>query len=87
VIRVDWVLGSVLVIDEGWVLALGLSIVACLCGESIGEQVFGRRAWFEKLSVEHSGVSVWRILLGVVIALLFVSLMIIARLIFLRIFH
>src|SRR6478752_6614305 len=77
-----WVLWFV--IGQGWLIGLGLSIVACLFGEYVGEQVFSGRAWFEKLSVEHSGFSVWRIFLGVLMVLSFLSFIIVARMIFLR---
>jgi hypothetical protein len=79
-----WVLWFIL--DKGWIVALGLSIVACLCGEYIGSQILGGRPWFERLSVEHSGFSVWRIVLGVFLVLLVFSLIIVGRLIFLRVF-
>jgi hypothetical protein len=79
-----WVLWFIL--DRGWIIALGLSIVACLCGEYIGSQILGGRPWFERLSAEHSGFSVWRIVLGVLLVLLLFSLIIVARLVFLGVF-
>ncbi len=80
-----WVLWFLL--DRGWIIALGLSVVACLCGEYIGTRIFGGRAWFERLSVEQSGFSVWRIALGVLMVLLFFSFIVLARLVFLKVFH
>jgi len=80
-----WVLWFLL--DRGWIIALGLSIVACLCGEYIGTRIFGGRAWLERLSVEQSGFSVWRIALGVLIVLLFFSFIVLARLVFFKVSH
>lgn len=79
-----WVLWFVL--DRGWIIALGLSVVGCVCGEYIGE-TFGGRAWFERLSVEHSGFSLWRIAVGVLAVLLFVAFIILGRLVVLKVFQ
>ena len=79
-----WVLWFVLA--RGWIISLGLSLVACICGEYIGSQIFGGRAWFERLSVEHSGFSLWRIAVGVLAVLLFFAFIILGRLVFLKVF-
>jgi hypothetical protein len=80
-----WILWFVL--DRGWIIAFGLSIVGCLCAEYLGTKLFTQNSWFDRLSVEHSGFSVWRIVLGVVVVLLFFSVIMLGRIAFLRIFH
>jgi hypothetical protein len=46
---------------RGWIIALGLSVVASLCAEYLGAKVFTKNSWFDRLSVEHSRFSVLRI--------------------------
>jgi len=79
-----WILWFAL--PGGWILSIGLSVVGCLAGECLGEN-FGRNSWFERLSVEHSGFSILRIVVGVTVVLLIGPLFIIARLAFLGLFH
>src|SRR5215471_3830698 len=73
-----WILWFAL--PGSWILSIGLS-VGCLAGECLGEN-FGRNSWFERLSVEHSGFSILRIVVGVTVVLLIGPLFIIARLAF-----
>jgi len=80
-----WILWFVL--ERGWIMALGLSIVACLCGEYLGSKTLTNNRWFDRLSVEHSGFSVWRIALGFVVVLLIFSAFLLARLVASNIFH
>jgi len=72
---------------RGWIIALGLSIVAALFAEQVGIKVLTGKAWFERLSVQHSGFSVWRIALVVLVVLLIFSVIIMGRLVFLKIVH
>ena len=64
-----------------------LSIVGCLVAEYLGFKLVSRNKWFEQLSVEHSGFSIWRIILGVIVVVLIAVVIILARLLFLRIFY
>jgi hypothetical protein len=74
-------------LEGGWVTILVLSIVGCLAAEYLGFKLLSRNKWFEQLSVEHSGFSIWRIILGVIVVLLIAVVIILARLLFLRIFY
>lgn len=80
-----WILWFVF--DRGWIIALGLSVVACLSAEYVGAKVFTKNSWFDRLSVEYSGFSVLRIAIGVIVVLVIFSVIILGRLVFLRIFH
>jgi hypothetical protein len=71
----------------GWVTILVLSIVGCLAAEYLGFKLLSRNKWFEQLSVEHSGFSIWRIILGVIVVVLITVVIILARLLFLRVFY
>jgi hypothetical protein len=68
-------------------IAIGLSVVADLVGEWLGEEALTKRTWFDRLSTEHSGFSVRRIVVGVMVVLLSFSLIISVRLAFLSVFH
>ncbi len=80
-----WILWFVF--HRAWIIALGLSVVASLCAEYLGAKVFTKNSWFDRLSVEHSGFSVLRIAIGVIVVLVVFSLIILGRLVFLKIFH
>ena len=79
-----WVLWFLL--DGGWFTALALSVVGGLSGEYLGANLFTRK-WLNNLSVETSGFSVLRIVLGVGIVLLIFGGFILIRLAVLRLFH
>lgn len=80
-----WALWFLLV--RSWVTILMLSIVGCLAAEYLGFKLLSRNKWFEQLSVEHSGFSIWRIILGVIGVVLIAVVIILARLLFLRVFY
>ena len=62
----------------GWIFA----IAADLTGEFLGEVIFTDNSWFERLSVEHTGFSVLRILAGVIVGVLLLLLIIFLLIIF-----
>jgi len=70
-----WILWFAL--PGGWIRSIGLSVVGCLAGEYLGEEIIGRNSWFERLSVKHSGFSILRIVVGVTVVLLIGALFII----------
>ena len=72
-----WVLWFML--SGGWFAALLLSVVGCLSAEYLGFKIFRGRRWFERLSVEHTGFSIWRIVLGTLFVLLVAALFILGR--------
>ena len=74
-------------LERSWITILVLSIVGCLVAEYLGFKLVSRNKWFEQLSVEHSGFSIWRIILGVIVVVLIAVVIILARLLFLRIFY
>jgi hypothetical protein len=80
-----WVLWFLL--QRGWIIALGLSVVASLTAEYLGTKIFSGNSWFESLSVEHSGFSVWRVVLLVMAVLLIFSLIVLDRLAFSKIIY
>jgi hypothetical protein len=74
VLIASWILWFVL--DRGWIIAIGLTVASELTAEYLGEGIFTHNSWFERLSVEHAGFSVWRILAGVMVGVLILSLII-----------
>jgi hypothetical protein len=74
-------------LERSWATLLVLSIVGCLAAEYVGFKLFSKNQGFEQLSVEHSGFSIWRIMLGVTVVLLISAMIILARLLFLRVFY
>lgn len=80
-----WILWSIL--DKGWIMVLGLSIVGGLCAEYLGSKFLTNNRWFDRLSVEYSGFSLWRIVIGTAVVLLIFSVFFLAWLLFSKIFH
>lgn len=74
-------------LNRGWLITLVLSIVGCLSAEYLGFKIFTRNRWFDQLSVDHSGFSIWRILLGVIVVLLISGVIILARLLVVQVFY
>lgn len=74
-------------LERSWVTVLALSIVGCLAAEYLGFKLVSGSRWFEQLSVEHSGFSIWRIILGVIGVVLIFVVVILARLLILRVFY
>lgn len=74
-------------LERSWITILVLSIVGCLAAEYLGFKLVSRNKWFEQLSVEHSGFSIWRIILGVIVVVLITVVIILARLLILRVFY
>ena len=74
-------------LERSWVTILVLSIGGCLAAEYLGFKLLSRNKWFEQLSVEHSGFSIWRIILAVIGVVLIAVVIILARLLFLRVFY
>ena len=62
----------------GWIFA----IAADLIGEFLGDMTFTDASWFERLSVEHTGFSVLRILAGVIVGVPLLLLIILLLIIF-----
>jgi hypothetical protein len=85
ILVVCWILWFVL--PGGWIVSIGLSFVGCLAGERLGEEIFAGNPWFERLSVERSGFSILRIVLGVTVVILIGALFIIGRLAFSSLLH
>jgi hypothetical protein len=80
-----WILWFVFA--RSWIVAILLSIIACVCGEFLGINIFSENRRINRLSVEHSGFSIWRVLLGVLIVLLIFSAIMGAGLVFSRVFR
>lgn len=73
--------------SQSWFLSVLLFVAAFACAEYLGVRLFARLKWFNRLSVEHSGFSIMRVLLGVWIALTIVTLVFVGRLLYLRLVH
>jgi len=71
--------------NKSWIVWLLLLLPAFACAEYLGDRWLSQN-WFKRFSVEHSGFSILRIFLGVVIVLFFVGVVVVGRLIFLRVF-
>lgn len=50
---------------QSWLVSLVLCIFASACVEYLGVRIFTRWRWLNRLSVEHAGFSIARIVLGV----------------------
>jgi len=71
--------------SQSWLPYLLFGVGALLTSEYLGLKLF-EQEWFQRLSVEHAGFSIMRIVAGVLVVLLVAGLIILGRLLYVQVF-